>query len=140
MGLTSRKTKLIIHSLVFLLVGGGLLVALLRVIGVEETVARLRSADLTLLGLALLLFCSQAITMAVRWWLALRMCGHRVSLVSCIRANSASNVINFLAPGHFGEPAATAWLGKTGRGPGVEAFAVLVACKAIATVLNLLLI
>lgn len=97
----------------------------------------LRAADRRLLAIALLLFLSQNLTVGLRWWLALRLCGLPGRFVSTLRASSMANLVNFLAPGHFGEPAASAWLGATGRAPGVEAFGMLVAAKTIATVLNL---
>jgi uncharacterized protein (TIRG00374 family) len=45
--------------------------------------------------------------------------------------------VNFYAPGHFGEPMMAVWLGRTKGAPGVEAFTVLIACKVVATVMNL---
>ncbi len=136
----SRRSQLVLHSLAGLLVGLGLIAALLLWAGPDEVGRTLRSADPWLLGAALALTVSQTLWMGLRWWAGMRLLGHPASFVSILRANCASNVINFVAPGHFGEPLASAWLGRTDRAGGVEAFSVLVGCKAIGTLLNLTLL
>ncbi len=116
--------------------GIALLVLLVRLVGAEDVGAALAAADPVRLALAFLLISTMTVTMGLRWWVAHRLLGHRGRLLSLIRANCASNVVNFVAPGHFGEPMLAAWLGRSGRAPGVEAFTVLVACKALGTLLN----
>ena len=110
---------------------------LIRWIGLDEVATRLGSADPVLLGAAAVLFFTQILTMGGRWWLAMKLLGIESSLLAVIRANCGSNFVNFYAPGHFGEPMMAVWLGKTKGAPGVEAFTVLIACKVVATVLNL---
>jgi uncharacterized protein (TIRG00374 family) len=117
-------------------VGVALLYFLVDYSGWDKIRELLHRIDKRLALWAMLLFVAQLFAMSLRWWVALRLTGYPARLVSCIRANSASNIINFVAPGHFGEPFAGAWLGKTRRGPGVESFALLIACKAVAMVIN----
>lgn len=136
----SRRSQLVLHSLAGLLVGAALIALLIAWAGPEAVASTLRTGDLALLAAAFALTTSQTLTMALRWWAALRLLGHRASFVSILRANSLSNVVNFVAPGHFGEPLAATWLGRTNRAGGVEAFSVLVGCKAIGTLLNLALL
>lgn len=126
-----------LHSLGLLSLGLALLALLASGVGTEGVLERLRTADRRRLVLALLLSATQIPTMGLRWWAAMRILGLRASWMSLVRAGSAGNFINFFAPGHFGEALAAAWLAKTGRAPGVEAFSVLVGCKAIGVVLHL---
>ena len=120
-----------------LMVGLLLVAALVAHSGADAVMTTLAGADQRLLALALALFLSQSLTVGIRWWVALRLCGYEGRLLSLLRANSASNLINFLAPGHFGEPTSSAWLATTGRAPGAEAFGLLVATKAVGMGLNL---
>ena len=136
----SRRTRLILQSSLGLAAGATLVAAVVHWAGRDEVLATLRSGDPLLLAAAFALFTTQTLTMPLRWWLALRMLGHRVRFVSILRANCVSNVVNFFAPGHFGEPLVTAWLARAGRAAGVESFAVLIACKAVATLLNLIVL
>jgi len=117
--------------------GLGLLGGLIHLAGGEAIRQTLASADLKLLALAMLVFGIQLPLMGLRWWAGMRLLGYRAGFVTILRANAGSNLVNFVAPGHFGEPGMAAWLERTGRAPGVEAFSVLVACKALATLLNL---
>ena len=119
-GLTAGVVLLV---LVVLLWGGG---------DVRNTLA---GADRTLAGWALAVFVLQIPLLAFRWWIGMRLLGIRTGLLPLLRASCAAGGINFFAPGHFGEPLAAAWLERTGRGPGVEAFGVLIATKAVATML-----
>ena len=123
-----------------LLVGLALLAALVTHSGVDQIHSVLAGADRTLLATAGLLIIAQSFTLGLRWWLALRLCGHEGRFVSLLRASAMSHVINFTAPGHFGEPVTAVWLERTGRAPGVESFALLVVTKAAATLLNLVLV
>lgn len=109
---------------------------LVRGVGAQEVGAALADADRGLVGLAFLLLSTMTLTLGLRWWLALRLLGHPARLVSIIRAGCGLNLVNFVAPGHFGEPLLAAWLGRSGRAPGVEAFTVLIGCKVLATLLN----
>ncbi len=136
----SRRARVLVHSTLGLAAGAGLVVAVVAWAGREQVLSTLRSGDPLLLLLAFLLFTTQTLTMPLRWWLALRMLGHPARFVSILRANAASNVINFFAPGHFGEPLVSAWLARAGRAAGVESFSVLVASKAVATLLNLVVL
>lgn len=135
--MTDRTRRRLLVGALLLLLGLLLLWALVLHSGVEAVRATLASTDGRLLLVALALFLSQSVTVGLRWWVALRLCGYEGRLLSLLRANSASNLINFLAPGHFGEPASAAWLASTGRAPGPEAFGLLVATKAVGTALNL---
>lgn len=129
-----------LQTVLLLLVGVVVLAVTVSFFGTEEVLRQLRSADRGLLGWAALVFFSQFFTMGLRWWLTLRLLGHEVSLISILRANSASNFINFFAPGHFGEPAMAAWLGRTGRVDGVEAFSALVGAKVLATIMSFMVL
>ena len=132
----ASRRSLILQTTLAGLVGLGLLVSLLAWAGPREIADTLADADPALMTLAFVLYSSQTLTMALRWWLGMRLLGHPASFVSLLRANSAGNVINFLAPGHLGEPLVATWLGRTGRAAGVEAFTVLVASKGISMLLN----
>ena len=120
--------------------GLALLVVIVQRSGVEQVRGVLAAADPALVAGALAIFVTQGLTVGLRWWVALRLCGHEARFASLLRATSATNLINFLAPGHFGEPIAATWLGRSGRAPGVEAFSLLVATKAVATTLNLVIL
>lgn len=136
----SVRLKAWIQGGLGLVVGGVLLGSVVEIAGREAVLGTLASGDRALLAGAFLLFTTQTLTMPLRWWLALRMLGHRARFVSIVRANCVSNVVNFFAPGHFGEPLASAWLARAGRAAGVESFGVLIACKVVATVLNLVIL
>lgn len=116
--------------------GLGLLAATVSAFGTEEVLGRLEAADRRLLGWAALVFFSQFFTMGFRWWFTLYLLGHRVPVIPLLRANAASNFVNFFAPGHFGEPLMATWLGRSGRAPGVEAFSALIGSKVVATILS----
>lgn len=130
----------VLRGALLLMIGLGLVWALVRHSGAEQVKAHLAGADRRLLLAAALVYVSQSFTVGLRWWLALRLCGYEGRFVSLLRGAATSHVINFVAPGHFGEPVAGAWLGRTGRAPGVEAFALLVATKAVASLLNIVLL
>jgi len=130
-------SRQLVRAGILLAAGLVLLWALLRHTGVEQVKAELVGADRRLLAIAAAVHLSQSLTVGLRWWLAVRLCGYPGRLVSLLRGAAASQVINFVAPGHFGEPAASAWLGRTGRAPGVEVFGLLVATKAVASLLNI---
>ena len=125
-----------------LLLGAGvvLLWLLVRHSGQARVQEVLESADRGTLAIAALVFLSQPFTVGARWWLALRLCGFEGRPVSLLRGVVVSQVTNFVAPGHFGEPVAAAWLGRTGRAPGVEAFGLLVATKAVSSLLNIVVL
>jgi uncharacterized protein (TIRG00374 family) len=127
----------ILHGLAALALGAALVFALVYRVGAGELASTLRSADRRLLLLAFVLFLTQLFTLTLRWWAALRLLGHDVRFLSLFRAVCGLNFVNFWAPGHFGEPLLAFWLGRGGRAPGVDAFAALVASKAVATLLNL---
>ena len=141
-GGSSRRTAPLhlIRAVLLLGVGVALLAALLHQTGSVRVASLLAEADRTLLLLAALVYCSQSLLVGLRWWVALRLCGLPAGPVAILRASVMSNVVNFVAPGHFGEPAAAAWLGRTGRAPGVEAFGLLVAIKALASLLNIVVL
>jgi glycosyltransferase AglD len=121
-------------------VGLALLCTLVAWSGPARVWEVLGAADPRLLGIAAAILLAQPFTVGVRWWLALRLCGYEGRFVSLLRATVVSQVTNFVAPGHFGEPVAATWLGRTGRAPGVEAFGLLVATKAVASLLNIVLL
>jgi glycosyltransferase 2 family protein len=130
----------ILQASLGLTVGVALIAAVVSWAGRDEVLDTLASGDRGLLLAAFVLFATQTITMPLRWWLALRMLGHKVRFISILRANCVSNVVNFFAPGHFGEPLVAAWLARAGRAAGVESFGVLIASKAVATILNLVIL
>ncbi len=136
----ASRRALILQTTLAGLLGLALLAVLLIWAGPQEIADTLAEADPLLLSLAFLLYSSQTLTMGLRWWLGMRLLGHRASFVSLLRANSAGNVINFVAPGHLGEPLVSAWLGRSGRAGGVEAFTVLVASKGLSMLLNAFLV
>ncbi len=131
------RSSLALQGGLLLALGIGIVWALLAHFGADEVRTTLLAGDRLLLGLAFLAFASQILTMGLRWWWTLRLIGIRVPLVTILRANCASNVINFVAPGHFGEPAMAIWLDKARGVRGVDAFTVLIACKVVATLMNL---
>ena len=134
----SRPTRgTTLRTVILGLAGLALFAGLLRYVGLDEVRNNLRAADPVLLGAAAVLFFTQILTMGGRWWIAMRLLGIHASLLAVIRANCGSNFVNFYAPGHFGEPMMAVWLGRTKGAPGVEAFTVLIACKVVATVMNL---
>ena len=127
----------LIRTALLALAGITLLAGLVRYVGMEEVRTHLAGADSRYLAAAAGLFFTQFLTMGGRWWLAMRLLGLDASFLAIVRANCGSNFVNFYAPGHFGEPMMAAWLGETRGAPAVEAFAVLIACKVVATFLNL---
>jgi len=129
-----------LQTLVLLLLGVVVLAVTVSFFGTDEVLRQLAAADRRLLGWAALVFFTQFFTMGLRWWLTLRLLGHRVPFVSILRANAGSNFLNFFAPGHFGEPAMAAWLGRTGRADGVEAFSALVGAKVLATIMSFMVL
>ena len=139
-GPRSRIGGHLLRGGILLLVGLALLWALVRHSGVDQVKTVLAGADRSLLAVAALIYLSQSFTVGLRWWLALRLCGYEARPVAVLRGAATSHVVNFAAPGHFGEPVASAWLGRTGRAPGVEAFGLLVATKAVASLLNIVLL
>jgi len=134
---SSSRRRGVVRTVLLAVAGVVLFMGLLRYVGLDEVRGHLLAADPALLGAAALLFFTQILTMGGRWWLAMRLLGIEASLLAVIRANCGSNFVNFYAPGHFGEPMMAAWLGETKGAPGVEAFTVLIACKVVATVMNL---
>ena len=132
----SRRNS-VLRTLALAVAGLLLFAGLVAWVGLENVKGHLAAADTTLLAFAALLFFSQILTMGGRWWIAMRLLGIDASLLAVIRANCGSNFVNFYAPGHFGEPMMAVWLGRTRGAPGVEAFTVLIACKVVATVMNL---
>jgi len=132
----SPLTRRALQFALLLALGVALLVVTVRMFGTDQVMQELAGADRALLGWAALLFFSQFFTMGLRWWITLRLLGHPVRAISLFRANAASNFVNFFAPGHFGEPLISAWLAKSGRAPGVEAFSALVGSKVLATILS----
>jgi len=135
--LTPARRRGALRTALLALAGLVLFAGLLRYVGLDEVRGHLAAADPRLLAVAALLFFTQILTMGGRWWIAMRLLGIEAGLLAVIRANCGSNFINFYAPGHFGEPMMAVWLGETKGAPGVEAFTVLIACKVVATVMNL---
>ena len=134
--MTAPHRRRLLRSALLLAVGLLLVWLLVACCDGRVVKATLAGADPGLVILALALFLTQSVTVGARWWVALRLCGYEGRFLSLIRANSASNLINFLAPGHFGEPISAGWLARTGRAPGAEAFGLLVATKVVGTTLH----
>jgi len=132
----STRPPLLLRAIGLLVLGVAILGGLVFAVGAQEVRTTLLAGDRRLLFAAFLCLTSQTLTMGLRWWAALRLLGFRVQFVDILRANCLSNLLNFAAPGHFGEPIVAAWLGRGGRAPPVEAFSVLIAVKAISTLLN----
>jgi uncharacterized membrane protein YbhN (UPF0104 family) len=125
------------RSLALAGVGVGLLVGLWAMYGQGEVGDALRRADRGLLLLALGLFCLQIPILALRWWWVLRLLGMPIRFGDILAAHCGAAVTNFALPGHFGEAVLSAWLERTGRAPGVEAFTALVACKVLTVLVSL---
>jgi uncharacterized membrane protein YbhN (UPF0104 family) len=87
---------------------------------------------------ALALLSLQIPLLGFRWWLALRALGEAVPLRVMVRVNTASNLMNFLLPGQFGEIAGSYWLARNGHARGVSAFGAVVGAKALGGVVNAL--
>lgn len=121
-----------------MLFAAGLVLVVLVVVaaGWEEVVAALGAADPRLALWAAGIYLVQLPLMGLRWWVGLRLVGHRTPFFALLRAAAGTSVVNFVAPGHFGEPLLAIWLQRRGLAPGVEAFSVLVATKVLATLLN----
>lgn len=132
----SGKRRAILRGAVLLACGAGLLWLLLSRSGMENVAGTLGSADRGLLLAALCVFLGQGLFIGLRWWAGLRLCGYPGRLVPILRGAAAVHLVNFLAPGHFGEPVGAAWLASRGRAPGVESFAILLATKAVASLLS----
>lgn len=128
------------RALLWLGLGVGAVAALLAAIGWSEVEAALRATKPRPFALAAALYLLQMPLMGLRWWVGLRLLGHQAAYLSLLRAAAGASVVNFVAPGQFGEPLLAAWLDRKGLAPGVEAFAVLFATKVLATLLNLVLL
>ena len=126
-----------LRSALLVAAGLGVLGALVAVYGRGEVLDALLEADRPLLAAALAVFCLQLPLLALRWWWVLRLLGVRVRFADILAAQSGAAVTNFVAPGHFGEALLSAWLDRTGRAPGVEAFTALLACKALTLLVSL---
>jgi uncharacterized protein (TIRG00374 family) len=120
-------------TLLGLALGIAVLAFVLWTWGGKDLLPTLRAADRGHLLRAMLVFSLQIPLLGVRWWVGLRLISMRADLLALIRASSGAGFLNFFGPGHLGEPLAAHWLETTGRGPGPEAFGVLVATKAVAT-------
>lgn len=125
-----------VQGVLLFLLGATLLWVLVRLFGEEQVRDELARADRRLLAWAAVVFFTQFLTMGLRWWATLRLMGHEASAISMLRGNALSNLVNFLAPGHFGEPLVAAWIQRSGRADGVPAFAALVGSKVLATILS----
>ena len=106
--------------------------------GVGATRQAAAAADPWLLVAATGVLCLQIPLLGFRWWLALRWMGQPASLPVMIRVNTASNVVNFVVPGHAGEAVTSWWLARSGHGDAVTAFSAVIACKVIGSAVNLL--
>lgn len=117
--------------------GIAVLVGLVWFYGTDEVLGALRDARLDLVLAAFVLFCLQIPILTLRWWWILRRLGMPTRFSDILAAHCGASVTNFMVPGHVGEAVLSAWLGRTGRAPGVEAFTALVACKVLSVLIAL---
>ena len=117
--------------------GAAIIAVLLRRAGFEATWAAVQAVDPWLFAAAAAVFSLGIPLTGYRWWLALRLMGHQAGLGLIVAANIGTNLANFVLPGHFGEVLSAWWLDRSRAVPGVEAFAALVTCKVVGTMVNL---
>jgi uncharacterized membrane protein YbhN (UPF0104 family) len=127
------------QAIAWLVLGAAVLALMLHAVGLDATRTAIEAADPALLVAATAVLATQIPLLGFRWWLALRLMGRKASLVVMIRVNTASNVVNFALPGHVGEAVTSWWLSSTRHAEGVPAFSAIIACKAVGSIVNVLL-
>ncbi len=125
------------RSVGFAGLGIGVLVGLILVTGRGEVLDALLGAHMGLFAAAFAVFCLQIPLLALRWWWVLRLLDVPTRFSDILAAHCGAAVTNFVVPGHVGEAVLSAWLERTGRAPGVEAFTALVACKCLTLLISL---
>ena len=89
-------------ALAKLLVSAGLISYLLSIVNFDETLVRLRTVDMRLLGVALILLVGQVAISAWKWQLILRSDGIQAPYLLLLKSNYIGNFFSLFLPSSFG--------------------------------------